>query len=251
MQSVKDILAKNPSLAAGITEQGYQSNTDSSGKFIFTTSKDGYNFLIDPVTLLARKTTDRTNRRYYFSGDKVTVTGRVEVNDTLQFDFSGTPRAELEIRTKTFNKHNYDFYSRNGADISSKNLYLISLPEKKYPDINFIEPRLLADAAAPCGDNNRNPLLKDGTTFFVCSKSMLGNSYNWIISAIDINSGGGSSLWSTTIDKTEKISYSDKNLLNASFAGDKLVLVFENVMLALNKKTGAIAWRKDIRKESD
>ncbi|MEP6677274.1 MAG: PA2928 family protein [Ferruginibacter sp.] len=251
VESVKDIIGKNSALSSGITEQGYQTNIDSSGKFIFTTTKDGYNYLIDPVTLLATKTTDRTNRRYYFSGDNITATGRIEINDSMEFGFSGTPRSALEVKTKQFNKKSYDFYSQNGVDMHSKNLYYNSRPDQKYPEINFIDPKLLVDITSACGDDNRNPVLFEGNHYFLISKSMLGDDFNWIISAIDVNYNAAKLAWSTTIDKTEKLSSSDKNLLSTSIAGDEMLLVFENMMLALNRNTGALIWRKDIRTESD
>jgi hypothetical protein len=68
--ATKDIITKNPVLSAGLTEASYQQGIDSSGKYLFATSKDGYHYLVDPQTLLAAKTDERTNRRFYHSGSK-------------------------------------------------------------------------------------------------------------------------------------------------------------------------------------
>ena len=250
-QSTKDIIAKNPDLSVGLTELGYQTDIDSSGKYIFTTTKDGYNYLIDPVTLVATKTDDKANRRHYLSGDRTTASGDCTINDSLSFQFSGSPRAILQVTTKKFNKESFDFFSRNQKNIPSKNLYYRQAAFTKFDNISFIDPKVLINITGSCSNENRNPVLHDDDNYFVVSKNMLGNSFNWIISSVKIKYDTAQPLWTSTIGNTEKVNYSDKDLLSASIADEKLLLVFENVMIAFNKKTGTLIWRKDIRKESD
>lgn len=249
-ESIKDIIAKNPSLSSGITEQGYQTGVDSSFKFLFTTSKDGYNYLVDPVTLLATKTDERSNRRFYASDD-VAENPYNELNDSLEFIFSGSPRSKLQVTTKRFNKENFDFFSHGGNKNPSKDLYYSQVGQKKYDEIDLIEPKMLVDMTAPAGQDRRNPPLADGNVYFVISKSMLGNTYNWVVTAINISYTDAKVKWRYEISNTEKVSYSDKEAISASLVNDKLVLVFENLMIALHKGDGSLVWRKDIRTSAD
>ena len=250
-ESIKDIIAKNPVMAAGITDASYQTGMDSSARYLFTTSRDGYNYLVDPVTLIATKTDEHSNKRFYSPDEPATGMGRNEVNDSLEFLFSGSPRSALEVTTKTFNKSSFDFFSHGGKNIPSKSLYYNQVGVKKYTGFDFIEPKFLNNTASPAGKESGRPLLKEGDIYFVISKSMLGNQFNWVVAAININYNDASLKWKMTIDNTEKVNPGDKDLLAASIAGEKLVVVFENVMVALNKATGALIWRKDIRKGSD
>ncbi len=245
----KDIVAKNSVLAKGITGQAYQSNIDSSGKFLFTTTKDGYNYLVDPITLQATKTGDRSNRRFYITD--ASTAGNSPINDSLDFYFSGGPRAVLEVVTKKFSKRSYDFFSHNGKDLIAKNLYYHQEPSKKYDNISFIQPEKLVNTNAACGEGRREPLLLDGNTVFIVSKSMLGNSYNWVVAGTRITNDGAGLLWKSEINGTEKVSGSDKELLHGSIADGKLLVVFENLMIAFDSKSGDVIWRKEIRKESD
>jgi len=246
--TAKDILSKNPQLSAGLTEEGYQTQMDTSGKYIFITTKDGYNYLVDPKTYAATKTGDRSSRRYYLSSDATTNVSNLRLNDSLYISFTGNPRSTLRVDEKTFDASSYAFFSRGGTHEPGKSLYYKSKPEKMISAISFIDPHALVNRQAPTGDGERDPLLKQGNIIYVISKSMMGNDFNWILAAIKIEYGGDvQQVWQTEIKGTEKLSSNDKELLFAYVNSGKLLLVFENLVMALQADSGKEVWRKDVR----
>lgn len=247
--TVKDILAKNPSLSSGLAAEGHQTQMDTSGKYIFITTKDGYNYLVDPQTFIASKTGERSNSRFYLSSGATTNISNLDMNDSLEISFQGNTRSVLKVEQKTFNVSSFEFYSRNTNHTPNKNLYYNTKQVEVKADISFIEPRAVVNRQAPTGDGNRDPLLMNDNTLYVISKSMLGNNFNWIIAAIKAEYGNVHQAWQYELTGTEKVSYSDKDLLFASIAGNKLILVFENAMVGLDLLSGKEVWRKDVRKK--
>jgi hypothetical protein len=78
---------------------------------------------------------------------------------------------------------------------------------------------------------------------FVLHKSLLGNGFHWIVSAIDISySGKPRQLWQQPITATEKLDWSKKDIVYAGLADGKLLLVFGNIAVALDLQGGKVAW---------
>jgi hypothetical protein len=242
--SAKDIIAKNPALSAGFTEGAYQQGVDSSGKYLFATTKDGYYYLIDPVTLAATKTGERSHRRYYISGSK-RFGFNVAMNDSLEVRWKGgSGRRALVLEKQRFDKDSYAFYSRNNGK-PSKNFYYKSLGEEVYDDISFIDPICLVNQDLPVGDDNRDPVLKNGNTLFVLHKSLIGNEFHWIVAALGISyTDKPQQLWQQPITATGKLDWSKKDIDYAGLVDGKLLLVFHNTALALDAQSGKVLWEQ-------
>jgi hypothetical protein len=247
-KGAKDIIAKNPALSAGLTEASHQQGIDSSGRHLFTTSKDGYHYLIDPQTLLATKTDERTNRRYYHSGSKISGF-TVQMSDSLTVSYKGgSGRKSLVVEKLYLDKSSYAFYSRNDRK-PNKNMYYKSAEQQVYDDISFIDPVCLVNPALPAGEDNRDPVLKNGNILFVLHKNQLGNEFHWIMSALEINYyEKPRQLWQQPLTATEKSDWSKKDIEYAGLADDKLVLVFSNTAMALNLQTGKPLWENVLTK---
>lgn len=244
----QDIIAKNPVLSVGFTAAAHQQGLDSSGKFLFATSKDGYHYLIDPVTLLATKTSERSHRRYYVTGSKK-FNAYVLMSDSLEVRWKGgSGRQSLVLEKKGFDKAAYAFYSRNGRK-PNKNFYYKSLGEEVHEDISFIDPLCLVnlDLTATVGEERRDPVLKNGNTLFVMHKNLIGNEFHWIVSALDISyTEKPRQIWQQPITATAQLSWSDKDIEFAGMAEGKLLLIFGNTMLALDLLSGKIVWERSL-----
>ena len=191
-------------------------------------------------------------QRRHYSADKKSYAGRLELNDSLLVDFKGTPRRKLAIEKRRFDAANYAFYTRNnsGREVS-RNLYYKDAGAQEYPNISFIDPSYMADELSPVGEQHRNPLLRDGNTIFILSKTKLGTSYSWLISAIKISYNEAPVvLWQYEMDKTDKVHSSDKEFINGTLNGKSLLLAFENAYLALDAATGKLKWRTDLKTKS-
>lgn len=244
--SVKDIIAKNPALSAGFTEGAYQQGVDSSGKYLFATTKDGYYYLIDPVTLAATKTGERSHRRYYISGSK-RFGFNAAMNDSVEVRWKGgSGRRALVLEKQRFDKDSYAFYSRNNGK-PSKNLYYKSIGEEVYENISFIDPLCLVNQDLPVGDDNRDPVLKNGNTLFILHKSLIGNEFYWIVAALGISyTDKPQQLWQQPITATSKLDWSKKDIDYAGLVDGKLLLVFHNIALALDAQSGKVLWELEL-----
>lgn len=243
-QTVKDILAKNPSLSVGFTEQGYQQGIDSSGKYLFATTKDGYHYLIDPQTLQATKTDERVQRRFYSSGAR-RMSFAVELNDSLKISCtSGNGRNSLEVEKEQIDAKAYAFYARGRNEPISKSLYYRTVAKDTVADISFIDPVLLPDMQGPASANNRDPILKTGNTVFILSKNLLGNTFHWVITAVEVPyTGTAQQLWQQPLPSTEQLASNEKEMRFAGLAAGKLVLVFANTIITLNATDGKVLWQ--------
>ncbi len=244
----RNIMERNPSLSTGIAEMAYEHGIDSSGRFIVITSKDGYQYLLDPVSLRTTKAGANEHRRFYAIKRK-SYAGNFPLNDSLEisFDGSGSPRRTLRVMKKRFDQSSYQFYNRpNARREPNRNLYYKNTGSTEYPDISFIDPEFMADNNSSCGENNRNPLLHGEHTIYLLSKSILGQDYNWIISAIDISYAGAPVVrWRYEIDRQKDTRAHDRELVDASITGKYMVFAFKNTLLALDLATGKLQWQKE------
>lgn len=242
--SARDIIAKNPVLAVGFTEAAHQQGIDSSGKYLFATTKDGYYYLLDPVTLAATKTGERSHRRYYVSGSK-RFGFNVAMSDSLEVRWKGgSGRRALILEKLRFDKDSYAFYSRNNGK-PNKNFYYKSLGEEVHEDLSFIDPIFLVNQDLPVGEDNRDPVLKDGNTLFVLHKSLIGNDFHWIVAALNITyTDKPQQVWQQPITATAKLDWSKKDIDYAGLVNGKLLLVFGNTALALDIKSGKVLWEQ-------
>lgn len=223
----KNIIDCNPELKSGLSEKADDFSIDTSGRFMFITANDGYCYLIDPLSLKALRTDKKAATNYYWRDDDL-LQQSIFIHDSLQISFRGNPR-EFLIREKNSNQ---------GTE--------------ELKDISFIEPGILTDRTEKIffkeTDNFNVPLpcLKDSNTIFILSHSNLSpHTFNWVISALYLDFYTAKIVWQKEISQTEKISFFDKPFLKAGIENNYLILVFKNMLLGIDKKTGNITWRKN------
>ncbi|MEI7983121.1 MAG: hypothetical protein WCI71_15835, partial [Bacteroidota bacterium] len=198
---------------------------DTSGGFMFITTNDGYCCLMDPVSLKTVRT-DKKAAANYYSIDNNLLRQSLFINDSLQVSFRGNPREFLIWEKNT----------KQGTE--------------ELKDISFIEPGILTDRTENIFVNETDnfnvpaPCLKDSNTVFILSHSNLSpHTFNWVISALYLDFYKAKIIWQKEINQTEKISFFDKQFLKAGIENKYLILVFKNMLLGIDKKTGNIAWR--------
>jgi hypothetical protein len=99
IDNTAQIIARNPALKAGITEQAHQHAMDTSGQYLILTTKEGYTYRMDPSTLLVTPA-ESPMRRNTFGLTHKSYGGSYHINDSLEINFMGNPRRVLELTRK-------------------------------------------------------------------------------------------------------------------------------------------------------
>ena len=227
MVTSKEIITCNPDIKSGLSGQADDFSTDTSGTSVFITANDGYCYLLDPVSLKTVRTDKKAATNYYWHDNDLLLKS-LFINDSLQVSFRGSPRETL---------------------IREKNTRQVT---EEMKDISFIEPDILSDRTDKIlvkeTDNFNVPVpgLKDSNTIFILSHNNLSpHTFNWVITALYIDFSTAKIVWQKEINQTEKIKFFDKQLLKAGIENKYLILVFKNMLLGIDKKTGNIAWRNN------
>jgi hypothetical protein len=240
--SSKDMMAKNSALAVGFTEQARQQGLDTSGRHLFASTKDGYHYRIDPQTLMAVRTEPHTLRRKS-AGDRATAHS-CYLNDTLEVQFVGSgSRKELRVERKRPNEKSNAFFFRNKPLPPPSEWYYETVSEDTLSAISLLDPEWIVNTTEPAPRAFYNKALSLGNTLFVLSKSLLGNEYHWLVTALEVPyTGEVRQLWQHALTATGPLAYNEKKLLYAGVAGNKLVLVFANGITALEVGSGKVLW---------
>ncbi|MCX6245229.1 MAG: hypothetical protein NTU98_11050 [Bacteroidetes bacterium] len=249
-----DILKKNQDLKSGLSDQAGNYSMDTTGKYIFFTANDGYYYLLDPVSLNVKKTGQEAGRSYYELSNKELINTTLRISDSMEVYFRGNTRASLVLeKQKTIYTGRVYNVKRPGSDkrveIREKDIKPVT---EELKDISLIDPAILADITKPISVKpqtsifHSNPYLCDSGTIFILSQSTIDfHTFNWIVTALDLDFYKAGILWQTEIGQTEKVNSFDKQFLGSAISDDNLVMVFKNMLLGMNKKTGNIVWRKD------
>jgi hypothetical protein len=253
IDNTAQIIARNPALKAGITEQAHQHAMDTSGQYLILTTKEGYTYRMDPSTLLVTPA-ESPMRRNTFGLTHKSYGGSYHINDSLEINFMGNPRRVLELTRKRKDDDCLQFFfgkkPKEAITRADRNMCYKTVDNRKFSALSFIDPEYMIDQHGDPQGDDRIALLRNGNTIFILSKSIIGVQYNWIITALALSyTDLPQQLWQYEVQGGEKLSSSAKDFVSADFTGKTLLLAFAHTYLALDGSNGRLVWQERLREK--
>jgi hypothetical protein len=207
----KQLITKNPALAAGIVENGFFLHPQTHQMVIST--NDGYLYSIDPQSFIATRLDEQAlssvDRMDIFEDPSVEFTSReLTMKDGTLFTLNGSLRQELQ-----------------------------KMEQGTFHGIPSDAPRSFLDGSFLEDGQTQNPIESaDGNSFFILHRGDSQGEEENMVSRVTVD---GAVLWEKELFDPKTEAY----VKAVMTSGEKMIVITDQEVLAIQKEDGAIAWR--------